>query len=532
MATGGYFANNINYTILNGYPPFNVELKNSGLPINTHTEFGTYTFSGITAGTYILSVVDSKNCVIENEIIFDVDPCLNSFLGFMNINLTEVKNIECNLSVSIASPYPNMLVLDNFVSSDPDNANYRIEIFKDGIIVLSDTFTGGTPYFANDLTSGDYSVVVTDLTTSNCTVTLMTTVNGIGFNDTVTVVTLSNDGTKYLFGGEFTKYGNDVVNGLVMLDSNFNNYIYFNSGSGLNEGMYVRGIEPMYGNLYYMFQNGQYYDDNFCANGIFALAENGSVDISGFSGTPHFADGPIEFFKSINGVNFIGGTFNSYGSLVALDYYGNLLPYFNVGSGFKRSDNSAGTTLCCYSFNGDEILVGGMFETYSGVSSLGLVLIDVNGNLLSNGNITNSIFDGYVHSMCEASNGGVFIGGSFTRFKNVNRYKLFKLDSNYNIDNNFNVARGDVEDYSFNIYATSDGGCFTRTGLYTFKKFNADGSVDLNFNSSDFNGSVIDYIETPDNRFILVGDFTTFKKQQTNRCVVLNNDGTVFKLFI
>lgn len=65
MANGGYYAKNIIYTISNGYPPFEVELINSGLPINIHNEFGTYSFTGITEGNYILKITDNKDCELN-----------------------------------------------------------------------------------------------------------------------------------------------------------------------------------------------------------------------------------------------------------------------------------------------------------------------------------------------------------------------------------------------------------------------------------------------------------------------------------
>lgn len=74
MANGGYYAYNIYYTISNGYSPFDVELVGSSLPINTHTDLGTYMFSAVTIGTYTLKIIDGNNCIIEYNIKLDEPP--------------------------------------------------------------------------------------------------------------------------------------------------------------------------------------------------------------------------------------------------------------------------------------------------------------------------------------------------------------------------------------------------------------------------------------------------------------------------
>lgn len=527
MNVGGYYGNNIDYTISNGYPPFSVELKNSGLAINTHNEFGTYSFTGITAGTYVLNVIDDKNCEYSANIIISGHPVpVVSVLKFINVSVVDVVDIiTCNLSVTISSPSPNIIELSNFVSSDPENANYKIEIFKNTETVLSTTFNGGTSYVADGLAFGDYSVVVTDLTANDCSITQATTVSGIGFNDTVKCVVPTNNGTGYLFGGMFRKYGNITTNNITKLDLAFEYDDDFNSGSGiLTDGYGVNGLTP-YGESYFMFGDSQTYNDKTNPNAIFKLHENGSVNETGFT-TTQIIDGPVRFIKTIDRT-FIGGSFSS-GSLIATDGNGVTLFDFSIGNGFRTADGSGlGTTLDCYSFNGSEILIGGSFYQFSGITSPGLVLLDVYGNLLSTGSITNSL-NGSVTSMCEArSGGGVFIFGSFSSFNGVNVYSLFKMDSDYSINPNFTVANGIfTNSNTYKVYATSDGGCFA-DGF----KFNADGSVDNHFHPNKFNDQIYDYLETDEGKYIIVGAFTTFNEQSTNRCIVLNQDGTVFKLF-
>lgn len=60
---------NISYTILSGATPITVELTPSSIPNNIHNSLGTYNFTNVPNGTYNLKIIDSNDCIYEQELI-------------------------------------------------------------------------------------------------------------------------------------------------------------------------------------------------------------------------------------------------------------------------------------------------------------------------------------------------------------------------------------------------------------------------------------------------------------------------------
>jgi hypothetical protein len=65
----------VNYEILGGTPNYTVTLSN-GINnfVNVHNSDGTYSFTGVTTGTYILRAEDSIQCILEEQVFVNVAP--------------------------------------------------------------------------------------------------------------------------------------------------------------------------------------------------------------------------------------------------------------------------------------------------------------------------------------------------------------------------------------------------------------------------------------------------------------------------
>jgi hypothetical protein len=61
----------ITYTIISGLAPFTAELSPSLIPINIHTEIGTYEFTFVPNGNYSLIITDSNNCKYTQQLTVD-----------------------------------------------------------------------------------------------------------------------------------------------------------------------------------------------------------------------------------------------------------------------------------------------------------------------------------------------------------------------------------------------------------------------------------------------------------------------------
>jgi len=62
---------NINFNIIDGIPPFEVELIGSTIPKIIYNNAGAYSIDGIDNGVYILKIIDANECIYEKEIIVD-----------------------------------------------------------------------------------------------------------------------------------------------------------------------------------------------------------------------------------------------------------------------------------------------------------------------------------------------------------------------------------------------------------------------------------------------------------------------------
>jgi len=66
----------IYYTITSGAAPFEAILVPSAIPPNNHNSVGTYFFSDVPNGVYLLVITDTNNCTFQQKII--VDPLVSN----------------------------------------------------------------------------------------------------------------------------------------------------------------------------------------------------------------------------------------------------------------------------------------------------------------------------------------------------------------------------------------------------------------------------------------------------------------------
>jgi hypothetical protein len=71
----------VEYTINSGNSPFTVALTPSLIPVNTHENVGTYSFTEVPDGEYMLIITDSNSCEYQKELIINsanpvIDPTI------------------------------------------------------------------------------------------------------------------------------------------------------------------------------------------------------------------------------------------------------------------------------------------------------------------------------------------------------------------------------------------------------------------------------------------------------------------------
>lgn len=81
----------VDYKIISGNLPIKVELISTTTYTNNHSAFGTYQFSGVASGDYILKITDHKNCT-KQESIAQCTSCPEGYeaSGTKCVSITEV----------------------------------------------------------------------------------------------------------------------------------------------------------------------------------------------------------------------------------------------------------------------------------------------------------------------------------------------------------------------------------------------------------------------------------------------------------
>lgn len=208
-------------------------------------------------------------------------------------------------------------------------------------------------------------------------------------------------------------------------------------------------------------------------------------------------------------------------------------PNGTIDNSFDTGIGANGTILALALQPDGKILVGGLFSRFNNIYRGKLVRLNPNGS--TDDTFTGNGTGGEVNSIAVQENGGVIVGGDFSSFNGWSSYNLVRLDSLGQIDQNFNVLFGGTNDLVRCIKTKGDtiyaGGDFTEVGDFNrgkFVKIHPNGQVDsLYFRDEGFDKSVYD-IETLDKGRVLVcGDFSSPIRTSATRIARLNSDGTL-----
>ena len=229
------------------------------------------------------------------------------------------------------------------------------------------------------------------------------------------------------------------------------------------------------------------------------------------------ADGKIIAAGTFTVENQPGG-----GGVVRLNSDGSLDSSFSVGSGVYDAGDHVGSADVVVVLASGQILVGGDFSTFNGVSVQGLVRLNADGSLDQTFNPHGSGIDGNsygrdVKSIAVMSNGQIVIGGHFSAYNGTSEGCVARLNADGTLDTTFNDGEG--ADFAvFAVAVQSDGKVLAGGGYNDFDsvdtqhlvRLNTDGSLDTQY---DFNppGLFIEEVDTiliqPDGTTIVGGDF-------------------------
>ena len=388
----------------------------------------------------------------------------------------------------------------------------------------------------NDMDSiniGD--VVGFDLINSNFLLTNDTTFNiGTGFNNSVASIILQPD-NKILAGGDFTSYSGVTRNRIIRLNTDGTIDNAFTIGTGFNNSVASITLQPD-GKI---LAGGDFTSySGVTRNRIIRLNTDGTIDNAFTIGTG-FNNSVASITLQPDGKILVGGIFTSYSGvtsnyIVRLNTDGTIDNAFTIGTGFNNS--VASITLQ----PDGKILVGGIFTSYSGVTSNYIIRLNSNGTIDNTFNIGTG-FDSYVQSIILQPDGKILVGGNFTSYNGVARNNIIRLNSDGSIDNTFNIGTG-FNNFVWPMISQTDGkilvgGNFTLYNGVTrnrIVRLNSDGTIDNAFNiGTGFTGDTLTtMILQPDGKILVGGNFTSYNSTTRNRITRLVFTGdTVLKYF-
>ena len=353
-------------------------------------------------------------------------------------------------------------------------------------------------------------------------------------NDLVFDAKLQSDG-KIIIGGWFTAYNGESVGHIARLYDDGTLDTSFNM-NGANDEVSSLAVQTddriIVGGKFTMY-------DGTARNGIARLNPDGSLDTSFDPG----AGAEIEkIILQADGKILIGGNFTSYNSVTR-----NRIARLNADGSLDTSfDPGVGPNLLVEAIaiqSDGRIMIGGKFDTVSGVSHNRIARLNTDGSLDTSfdpGTGAQGMTQNDVESIAIQSDGKIVIGGDFYDFDGTSINRIARLNADGSLDTSFDSGAG-ANRFVNEILIQSDGKIVIGGYFYTYNneyayriaRLNADGSVDSSF-FGDVSGPYA-YVETiaqkTDGTFILGGQFSTSGGLSMNNIVHLAADGTTDQIF-
>jgi uncharacterized delta-60 repeat protein len=350
---------------------------------------------------------------------------------------------------------------------------------------------------------------------------------GTGANNDVWAIAVQSDG-KILVGGYFTTIGGNNINRIIRLNPDGTRDASFNVGTGCNG--YVLSILIQSDNKIIVAGGFTTYNGT-TVNYITRLNSDGTID-SGFNtGT-----GPSNQVNSVSlqtdGKIIIGGFFTSVNgtgrnSIARLNANGSHDTGFNPGTG-------ANNIVLSTALQSDgKIIIGGMFTSVNGTSRNRIARLNTGGGL-DNTFVVGTGAGNTVNNVAVQSDGKILMAGDFTSYNGTSINRLARLNSDGSIDNTFITGTGASAYVSALTLQPNGkiiiGGMFTSYNSlpkYRLARIETNGSLDLTFVTGTGANSMITSIALQtDGKIVAGGDFTSYNNNPVNRLVRIHSDGT------
>ncbi len=413
-----------------------------------------------------------------------------------------------------------------FNSNVTDSAaqNFVSAAQSDGKVLV-----GGTFSFVNGSQIGSLARLNAD-----GTVDIGFNTGGSGPNAPIVCILVLSDG-KIVIGGSFTSYNGTAVGRLARLNSNGTLDTTFNVGGSGISGSELKGLalQPD-GKIICVGRQITGYNGN-TSNGVFRINADGSFDntfVSGFTTSPFLEHTAVQ----ADGKILIAGIFTSYGGnastgLIRVTSSG----AFDFSFPIDNSGSSIGITGVAIQADG-KIVFCGTFGNYNGTPRTNIARVNANGTLDTSFVPPTFPELDFIEFVSIQTDGKVVAAGNI----NISgvRYALIRLNSDGSLDNS--LLNG-ANSFANHVGLQADGkilltGDFTRfaTGgtRNAITRFNTDGSIDNGFAPSFTRFGLVSAIaQQADGKIVVGGQFQKANGNFSNNIARFNSDGSFDNTF-
>lgn len=310
----------------------------------------------------------------------------------------------------------------------------------------------------------------------------------------------------------------------------------FECGTGFNNIVYDIDIQSD-GKILVGGSFDQYSGQSVTA--LVRLEDTGALNTN-FDFTTSYTSNIATIISESDGKIIVGGMFNKYSGLTVAGLI--RLTSTNELDTTFASDHNIRIFKISKQTDG-KILVGGLFSagTYSGITlGSAIARLDTNGyydTTLNTGTGFYRTSDPRLWDICELKDGNILCAGAFTSYSGISASGIVLLDTNGTLINTFGTgttssrfARQSTYDNKIYIDAPGSFSGITCGGII---RLTTGYTIDETYNYSGIfaGGSIVDILFDDDGSIIPVGHFTSYSGITANRIIKLNNDGTINNTF-
>jgi len=424
----------------------------------------------------------------------------------------------------------------NSGNAGPNNAVQALAQFSDGsILVAGDGISryNGTNV-VNDVFKIDANGVLDTAFNTNITA---------GTLGSISRVCIQQDG-KILLCGSFTSFNGITTRGLARLNTDGTIDATFNTNLGAGADNTILAMDLQADGKIVL--GGAFTSFNGTAVGrIIRLNSDGTIDTTFNNAKSGFVNGYVQAVRFTTDGIYVGGSFTG-------DYNGvaaglnRLTLLQNNGDLTVGFDNTTALPSCTFyaleKATDGQIYIGGSFTTYDATSRGRLAKVDKQGSLDTNYMSAGGVgASGNVLKVIPLSSKKVMIFGSFTSFNGVTVNRIARLNEDGSLDATFNMGgvgasstiRTAVELAEGSFIVGGDFSTYNGILRNSILKIKTDGTVDTNFVPvAIVNGGVYALAVDANNKLLIGGSFTSVGGVTRNRLIRLNSDGSLDATFV